>query len=458
MRKDALRKSGIPKIGLIPWGTHFCYFYYTIEDLVDILLPFFRDGLESNELCIWITSPKIQKEKVPQYLKKKLVNFSNLENQLRIIRFNDFYETQEKLDLESTGEKLNQYLQLAQKSKFEGIRLSGDVYWLKKEYLNEFLSYEAEIDKQIKNLNNLVFCTYPINKFIKAEVLNIALIHDFAIFKRKGELKVIKSSEQERLEQEREKIQSQMHQMVKLNNIGSITRGFAHDFNNLLGLIKGYADMARMKIGETENKNIEKYLQEISKSIKSSSKLINRLLKYSKDETKTLNIEQVNVNDVIKNLLGMLSHFIAENITIETRLEEDLWEIEGDPGKIEEILMNLIINARDALPHGGEIIIETENLRKRDLDVKEERLKVETDHIKISVEDTGIGMDEETKNKMFEPFFSTKKEGRGTGLGLTIVKEFIFQHNGWIELESQKNKGTTFDVYLPRTLEGKSKE
>jgi len=456
LRKDNSRKSGIPKVGLIPWGTHFCYFYYSIEDLVDVIVPFFREGLKNNELCIWITSKKMQREEIPQYLKNKLADIANLETRLKIIDFNDFYETNGKLHLEGTKEKLNKFIHFAQTSNFDGIRLSGDAYWLKKEYLEEFLVYEKEIDTQIKDLNNIVFCTYPINKFIKAEVLNISLIHDFAIFKRKEGIKVIKSSERENLEREREEIQSQMHQMAKLNNVGAITRGFAHDFNNLLGLIKGYADMARMKINQNDNKKIQQYLQEISKSIKSSSKLINRLLKYSKDETETLKIEHVNVNEIIKNLLDMLTHFIADNITIETDLDSDIRDIEGDPGKIEEIMMNLIINARDALPEGGKIIIRTKNIKKEDLKSAHKNADLDSDYIKITVEDTGIGMDEEIQNKVFNPFFTTKKEGEGTGLGLTIVREFVSQHNGWIELESQKEKGTTFHIYLPRNFQNKT--
>jgi signal transduction histidine kinase len=453
LRKDSSRKSGIPKIGSIPWGTHFCYFYYSIEDLVDVIVPFFREGLKSNELCIWITSKKMLREEIPQYLKNKLTDIADLKTQLKIIGFNDFYETNNEIDLEGTTEKLKDYLQLAQTNDLDGIRLSGDAYWLKKEYLEDFLSYEKEIDKIIKDLNNIVFCTYPINKFIKAEVLNIALIHDFAIFKQKEGIKIIKSSEQEKLEREREKIQSQMHQMAKLNNVAAITRGFAHDFNNLLGLIKGYAEMARMKINQNDNQKIEQYLQEISKSIKSSSKLINRLLKYSKDETEKLKIEQVNVNETIKNLLDMLTHFIADNITIQTHLDSDIRNIEGDPGKIEEIMMNLIINARDALPEGGKIIIQTKHIKKEDLKSVHKKAGLDSDYIKISVEDTGIGMDEETQNMIFEPFFTTKKEGEGTGLGLTIVREFVSQHNGWIEVDSQKGQGTTFYVYLPHIHE-----
>jgi signal transduction histidine kinase len=145
----------------------------------------------------------------------------------------------------------------------------------------------------------------------------------------------------------------------------------------------------------------------------------------------------------------MLTHFIADNITIQTHLDSDIRNIEGDPGKIEEIMMNLIINARDALPEGGKIIIQTKHIKKEDLKSVQKKTSLDSDYIKISVEDTGIGMDEETQNMIFEPFFTTKKEGEGTGLGLTIVREFVSQHNGWIEFDSQKGQGTTFNVYLP---------
>ncbi|MBD3194827.1 MAG: hypothetical protein GF317_07225, partial [Candidatus Lokiarchaeota archaeon] len=219
----------------------------------------------------------------------------------------------------------------------------------------------------------------------------------------------------------------------------------AHDFNNLLTLIKGYADMAQMNIENDQKTN--NYLQEISKSIKGAAKLIHRLLDMSRENK--LYRKVINVNRIIKNLLEMLSYFIAENIRVETKLEEKLWKIKANPEKIEQILMNLIINSRDAMPEGGNLTINTKNILRSEIS-DSKQLDCPYDHlICISVQDQGTGIEKSELEKIFKPFYTTKEVGKGTGLGLSIVKNFISQHKGWIEVDSEINKGSNFRVYLP---------
>lgn len=453
--ETTLRNSGIDKVGKIPWGTHFCYFYYTIEELLSIIIPFITEGLKNNEVCIWVVPKNINHDDAFDLLSEELdandTENINLKNQLYLMRYNDFYLECKEIIEKKPSSILKKIWTNVSSDNYDGIRLTGDVGWLKRDCFEQFITYESKIDKIKNELDILILCTYPINKFIKADVLSIANNHDFSLFERKNKIKVIKSSEREELEQERREIQLQIQNLQRINNIGVLTSSIAHDFNNLLSIIKSYADLARMEIESDEK--IDSYLNEISISIKSSAKLIHRLLGYSKDQKETLEIDQINVNDIIRQLLEMMHYFIAENVIILTELDTNRPTIKGDEGKLEQIFINLIINARDALPDGGKIIIRTKHIKKDDLDKIPKKAYDSKSYLQIYVEDTGVGMDKETMNHIFQPFFTTKEKGKGTGLGLTIVRTFVEEHKGWIEIESEINKGSIFKVYLPTNLQ-----
>ncbi|TXT63961.1 MAG: putative Histidine kinase [Promethearchaeota archaeon] len=446
MKTIGFRNSGIKSVGKIPWGTHFVYFYYTIEDLMDLILQYLAEGIKNNEVCLLITSPLIIQNGGLEYLQKELEKYAPVKNQLLLYSYNNWYIQNNTLNLEFCFKKLKEITVVIKKeTDFEGLRIAGDVDWLRKEDLHHFLEYEQKVEEQIKEFNQLALCSYPINKFIKSEVLSITFKHDFALFKRKGKLKVIKSTERKKLEVEQTKIHEKMEDIQKLHNIGVLTNSFIHDFNNLLNVIKNNAELARLNIDRKEN--IENYLHEISKSVKLSSELTHRFLTYSKNKGDIPTFESVNVNKFIENLAGMLSYFIAENISLELQLEPSLWKVNVDPGQIEEILMNLIINARDALTHGGKIIITTKNSEKSQSKPELMHTSIDSRHIKILVQDNGIGMDINTKNRLFEPFFTTKRNGMG--IGLTIVQNFVKQNNGTIKVESKQHQGTIFELTFP---------
>ncbi|MBD3194948.1 MAG: hypothetical protein GF317_07840, partial [Candidatus Lokiarchaeota archaeon] len=254
------------------WNNHLCYFYYTEEQLLNFLIPFFKEGLENNQYCIWIISNSITEKKAIKLLVNRKRNFKSLHesNQLEIVNFQDCYYEDGKINFHKPFKFSKKILKNTKKYGFEGARVSGDTKWLSKKYLNKFIEFETKIDKKIKNQQLLVACTYPINKFIKSDILAIANVHDFTVFAKNGTYKVIKSNERERLEQEKRKINVQLENLEKINNVGVLTSSIAHDFNNLLTLIKGYADMAQMNIENDQKTN--NYLQEISKSIKGAAK------------------------------------------------------------------------------------------------------------------------------------------------------------------------------------------
>jgi signal transduction histidine kinase/CheY-like chemotaxis protein len=256
-------------------------------------------------------------------------------------------------------------------------------------------------------------------------------------------------NERKRTEKEKEKLQEQLLQAQKMKAIGTLAGGVAHDFNNLLTAIKGYAEMGLSK--SKRDDPIHNYLERIHYAGEKAANLTRQLLLFSRKQP--MLVAACNVNVTIENFLEMLSRLIGENITIKTELNPSLWTVQADEGNIEQVIMNLAVNARDAMPEGGTLTIKTENVS---LDAKYPKLSPDTypGHFAcISFSDTGIGMAEALIDRIFEPFFTTKGPGEGTGLGLSVVYGIIKEHKGWIDVYSEPNQGSVFKIYLPAVYE-----
>ncbi len=253
---------------------------------------------------------------------------------------------------------------------------------------------------------------------------------------------------------ERIKAQNKLIQAQRMDSIGNLAGGIAHDFNNMLGGIMGYTSLL---LDEEEDQAKKMYLQKIADISKAASDLTNNLLAYGR-RGKNL-VKAVNLNERIYDVLSIVKHSIKKSILIKTDLEEKLWLVDGDPSQINQMLMNLIVNASEAITDlAGQIKIKTKNieLKNTDLDLKPGK------YVELSVTDNGEGIDEKIKNKIFEPFFSTKKERQkqGTGLGLATTYGIVKNHGGQIEVFSKLKQGTTFSIFLPKgtLIDKKDKE
>ncbi|NQT25971.1 response regulator [candidate division KSB1 bacterium] len=252
-------------------------------------------------------------------------------------------------------------------------------------------------------------------------------------------------SVQKRMEAEKESIQAQLFQIQKMDAVGTLTGGVAHDFNNLLTAIQGCTDMALMKV-EKEN-TIYHDLREVQKAASRAADLTRQLLLFSRKHP--TQFVPVDLNKNINDLLKMLHRLIGEDVGISTALHSDLWTVKADPGTLEQVMMNLSVNARDAMPRGGKLSIRTANVT---LDASQCMSMPESrtgSFVKLAFSDSGEGMNDEVKAHIFEPFFSTKDPGQGTGLGLSVVYGIIKQHDGWIYVISAPGSGTSFEIYLP---------
>ena len=244
-------------------------------------------------------------------------------------------------------------------------------------------------------------------------------------------------------------IQAQLSQAQKLEAIGTLTGGIAHDFNNLLTIIQGNAQLAMMDV-DTDNP-LHVMLKQIHTTSIRAANLTRQLLVFSRRQPVQFSV--VNLNEIIKNLLSMLQRLISEDIQFRTELNPRLWTCMGDVTNLEQVIVNLVVNARDAMPHGGSLKVRTDNMFLEEADQKKLPSAKLGNSVCIIIEDSGCGMTETVLERIFDPFFTTKEAGKGTGLGLSAVYGIIKQHNGWIHVESDVNSGSRFEIYLPATSE-----
>ncbi len=246
-------------------------------------------------------------------------------------------------------------------------------------------------------------------------------------------------------EDERAKLHTQLLQAQKMEAVGQLAGGVSHDFNNILTALMGYAHIMKMKMKEDDP--LRSYADQILSLSDKAANLTQSLLSFSRK--RIMNPEPVTLNEIIGRIDHLLSRIIGEDIQLQTMLSEEDPVVMADSGQIEQALMNLAANARDAMPEGGFLTIGTETIAIDNEFIKEHGFGKEGEYALIAVTDTGAGMDRETREKIFEPFFTTKEVGKGTGLGLSMVYGIIKQHEGHINVYSEPGRGTTFRIYLP---------
>jgi PAS domain S-box-containing protein len=263
-------------------------------------------------------------------------------------------------------------------------------------------------------------------------------------------LKIGQFGERTRAEDALHQAEAQLRQSQKMEAVGRLAGGVAHDFNNLLTVIRGYSELilSRLAPGDPSQREME----EVKKAADRAAGLTGQLLAFSRRQFIATKV--VDLNAVVMNMDGMLRRLLGEDIIeLCADLEEQLGSIKADPGQIEQVIMNLAVNARDAMPTGGRLTIETRNVMIGKGPRRETMMLEEGPYVLLAVKDTGHGMSEETQSHLFEPFFTTKDKGKGTGLGLSTVYGIVKQSGGAIGVESKPGHGTTFKIFFPRVDE-----
>jgi len=251
---------------------------------------------------------------------------------------------------------------------------------------------------------------------------------------------------------ERRSLEKQLLQSQKMEAIGRLAGGIAHDFNNLLGVILGHSDILDQQIGG--NDRLRKSVEATRNAAERAAALTMQLLTFSRKQV--IEPTVIDLNASVMEIEKMLHRVIGEDIELSIRLQPDLGRVKADPGQLSQVLLNLAVNSRDAMPSGGKLVIETANADLDDTYGRQHLGARPGPHVMLAVSDTGTGMDSETLSHIFEPFFTTKETGKGTGLGLSMVYGIIKQSNGYIMAYSEPGRGTTFKIYFPRTQESAS--
>jgi len=256
---------------------------------------------------------------------------------------------------------------------------------------------------------------------------------------------ILDITERRKVEEERKLLEAQLHQAQKMEAIGQLSGGIAHDFNNILTAIIGYSEIILMQM--EKDSPLRHFVEQVLTSADRASELTNGLLAFSRKQI--LHPKPIELCGVVRNVKKMLGRLLPEDIAFRTTVAEEDLVVMADKGQIEQVLMNLVTNARDAMPRGGILSIEVSSEAVKERFVHAHGLAEPGNYAFISVTDTGHGMDRETMKRIFEPFFTTKEVGKGTGLGMAIVYGIIRQHNGCITVSSEVGRGTAFRIFLP---------
>lgn len=248
---------------------------------------------------------------------------------------------------------------------------------------------------------------------------------------------------------EQKRAEAELRESQKMDAIGRLAGGVAHDFNNMLGIINGYAELLLMNLKEDDP--LHREVLQILKAGNRAADLTRQLLAFSRKSI--VQPKVININTIVEGMGKMLQRLIGEDIRMSLEMAADIGHVKVDPGLIEQVILNLAVNARDAMPVGGRLTIETRNM---ELDESFSRRHISVtpgSYVMLAVSDTGTGMDEATRQRIFEPFFTTKEKGKGTGLGLSMVYGIVKQNNGSIWVHSEPGQGAAFSIYLPRIAE-----
>lgn len=329
----------------------------------------------------------------------------------------------------------------------EGTGANINEDWISRIHPDDKERVLAEFSKAVKNKNDY-HCEYQM--FYTDDQYHHFIARGIPVFEKNGKVQewvgtLTDVTENKISEIELQKKEEQLQQAQKLETVGRLAGGIAHDFNNMLTVINGYSDL--LLRGLNSNDPMRQKVEEIKTAGERAAELTNQLLAFSRRSI--LKTKVLDVNQIVSDTTIMIRRLIGEDIQVIKDLDLSLNKIEADSGQLAQIIMNLVINSRDAMPQGGIISIKTANIFLNEDFVNQNIGTKVGDYILLEISDTGIGMDDEVKSHIFEPFFTTKEVGQGTGLGLSTVYGIVTQFGGHIIVQSEINKGTSFRIYLP---------
>ena len=473
----ALRNTGIEPVGEMPWGTHFCHFYETRDDLLETLLPFFKAGLEANEFCAWVVSEPLTEQEVWQALDRAVPGLDRYvsDQSIEVLKARDVYLAGGEINLLRIIGNWSAKLKRALSGGYQGIRVSGNTAWLEQKHWRDFMEYEMELNRGIGDQPMLVLCTYPLMTSGATEFLDVAGTHQFAVAKRRGRWEMVETpqltqakaeiarlnrdleqrvlertteleaaiGDQKRASEALQEAQKALAHVTRLTTISELTASLAHEVNQPLTAIEANAAASLSWLDHTPPALDEarQGMQLVIRDAQRAGDVIAhaRALVKKSDGEKSL----VGVDQMIREVLSLVQPEVAKHaVVVEEALADGLPPVLGDRIRLQQLVLNLIMNGIDAM---AEV-----TSRPRRLLISCERGQGEDGPgVLVGVQDAGVGAAAEDLEKLFDPFFTTKRDS--LGMGLSIGRSIAQAHGGRLWARRNADHGLTFHLLVPET-------
>ena len=459
------RKTGIDVLGEMPWGTHFCLFYETKEDLLDILVPYGKAGLESDEFFQWVVAEPLTIEGARDALKGTMPDLDRYleHSSVEITPACDCYLHGGTFDLERvTGGWLDK-LARASARGYAGLRVTGDTAWLEKKDWKDFYEYEKKLNEIVANQRLAVLCTYPLAACGADEVLDVVRTHQFALAKRHGSWDVIETAGHKQAKAEINRLNEELEQRVvertsqlvqasealreaqtelahvnRVTTMGQLAASIAHEIGQPIAAAVTNADAGLQWLAAQppDVEEVRAAFDGIIKAGKQAGEVVGRIRGLVKKAPPRK--DDVEINGVILEVIALTNGEVVKNgVTLQTQLARDLPLVQGDRVQLEQVILNLIINAVEAM--GG--------LSKGSRELLINTRKDPASGVLVAVQDSGLGLNAERLGRIFDPFYTTKPNGMG--MGLSICRSIVEGHGGRIWASPTAGSGVTVQFSLP---------
>jgi signal transduction histidine kinase len=463
MQPVPLRKTGLEVLGDRPWGTHFCVFYETNDDLVEMLIPYFKAGIENREFCFWVLAEHLTEDDARSALSRAmpLSDRHLIEQNIEFLRSEECYLKGGIFNLERVTSEWGDRLARALAAGYEGIRVSGYAGWLQTREWPEFWKYEGSLNKSILDLPMIVLCTYPLTGSRGSDILDVAHTHQCAVSRRGGNWEVMETAALKEAKEEIERLNGELEQRViertrelslaqgelarveRLTTMGRLAASITHEIAQPISAMVTNADSCLRWLS-----NPVPDLNEARETVQAVVKDGNRAAEVFRSIRSLVQkaeprMDPLDINDVIDEVLVLSrGELQTQDVLVRTDLNAALPRLRGDRVQLQQVLLNLVTNAIQAMDGVKD--------RPRVLTIRSQLH--ERDDILIEVEDSGIGLDSTTIDQIFASMFTTKPDGMG--MGLSISRSIVAAHGGRLWASPRDRFGAIFHIVLPTDASG----